>query len=492
MMLGSDRSLRWFQPAIPWTAIAGLILVCVLAVLDRAGGPLQLLYPVMALGVGVLLHWRYPPLYLGFVSWIWFATPLVRRLADYYGGGYQEPSTVLLAPPLVTMVAGITVARSLPRLFAQRVATPFLLCSASVGYATLIGIPQNGITGTLVDCLGWLPPLVLSLYLYLLWPYYPQVSRTLQRIFLWGVLVMGIYGVVQYWLAPVWETFWLETSEIEAFGIPEPMGIRGWSTLNSPQPFAVVMMAGLLLLFSDRSPLSFGAAAAGYLSFLLASARAAWMGWMGGMAFFLPSLRSSLQIRLIASLLMMVLAVVPLTVIEPFSSAILPRLESFSSPDEDVSLNARLDAYDELLGEAVREVPGRGLGFVIEKSGFGSNDSGVLSLLFSFGWIGTIPYASGIGLILLNALRSPWASRDPFLSASRAIVVGTLVQVGLNVVFTDMMGVVLWLFLGSITAADRYYRYQQSLLAPGSPAGSAEPFTLIDGASTRQVTSQDG
>lgn len=414
-------------------------------------------------------------------------TPLVRRLADYYGGGYQEPSVMLLTPPLVSMVAAITLLRSLPQLLTQSTAIPFLLCVASISYATLIGILQNSATGAIVTCLGWLPPVISGFYLYLLWPKYPQVSRCLQRTMLWGVLIMGIYGVVQYWIAPEWDNFWLTNSEAVAFGTPEPRGIRVWSTLNSPQPFGVVMMAGLLLLFSQRSAMSFGAASMGYLSLLLSSARAAWLGWMGGMVFFLPSLRSSLQIRLIASLLMMVLAVVPLTVIEPFSSAILPRLESLSSPSEDVSLNARFSAYEELVGQAVSEGVGKGLGFVIEKEGFGSNDSGVLSLLFAFGWIGTLPYISGIGLIVLNALKNPYARSDPFLSASRSIVIGSLVQVGLNVVFSSMMGMVLWTFLGSLAAANKYYSRRHTLDANYRRSISTEPFTLHDGASTLRM-----
>ncbi|MEO0533093.1 MAG: O-antigen ligase domain-containing protein [Cyanobacteria bacterium P01_A01_bin.123] len=487
MALRNDDLPRLFQPAIPWIAISVLFLVTVLAVIARAGAPLRLLYPLLAVAVGLLLHLRYPLLYLSYNWWIWLMTPLVRRLADYYGGGYQEPSIVLLTPPVVSMIAVITVTRSLPQLLTQSAAVPFVLCTASVGYATLIGLLQNDATGTIVTFLGWLPPLVSGTYLYMLWPHYPQIARNLQRTMVWGVLVLGIYGVVQYWLAPAWDTFWLRNSESFAFGTPEPLGIRVWSTLNSPQPFGVVMMAGLLLLFSRRSALSFGAASVGYLSFLLCSARAAWLGWMGGMVFFLPSLRSSLQIRLIASLMMMVLAVVPLTVIEPFSSAILPRLESLSSPNEDISFNARMDAYDQLFGEALSEGVGNGLGFVIAKEGFGSNDSGMLSLLFSFGWIGTLPYVSGIALILINALKNPHAKSDPFLSASRAIVIGTLVQVGLNVVFTRMMGMVLWSFLGSLAAANQYYRHQHVPDLDANHSGTTEPFTFHDSASTLRI-----
>ncbi|MGQ9873077.1 hypothetical protein [Leptodesmis sp.] len=68
-------------------------------------------------------------------------------------------------------------------------------------------------------------------------------------------------------------------SKSVAFGTPEPLGIRVFSTMNSPGPFATVMMAGLVLLFTSRSSIRFVGAGAGYrLFFCLLCDRPGWGG----------------------------------------------------------------------------------------------------------------------------------------------------------------------------------------------------------------------
>ena len=79
-------------------------------------------------------------------------------------------------------------------------------------------------------------------------------------------------------------------------GTPEPLGIRVFSTMNSPGPFANVLLAGLLILltnenFSARPRLR----AVGYLSFLLLSlVRSAWIGWFLGLLSLLSALKTAI------------------------------------------------------------------------------------------------------------------------------------------------------------------------------------------------------
>ena len=61
-------------------------------------------------------------------------------------------------------------------------------------------------------------------------------------------MVMGAYGVWQYMVAPAWDGFWIESTGLLTFGKPEPRQIRVFSTMHSNGPFAVTMMAALLLL----------------------------------------------------------------------------------------------------------------------------------------------------------------------------------------------------------------------------------------------------
>ena len=60
-----------------------------------------------------------------------------------------------------------------------------------------------------------------------------------------------------------------------------------------------MMMAGLLLLFEGKGPLSFPAAAVGYLSFLLTMVRTMWGSWLVGLLALVTSLKLKLQMRLV-------------------------------------------------------------------------------------------------------------------------------------------------------------------------------------------------
>ncbi len=457
------RKFTWgLQPAPAWTAILGLVLITALGLLVHAGGLLRFGFPAGCFLVAVFLYYRYPILYLGFTWWIWFLSPWVRRMADISGGGYVEPSPLLLAPFLTTLVTGLTFLRHIPRNY-QRGGLPFLLCFLGVMYSLLVGLVQNPPMAVVVPLLGWLTPLLFGYHLYANWPHYPALRQNLQRVFIWGVLVMGVYGLFQYLTAPACDRFWLENQAGQVFGLPQPLGIRVFSTMNSPQPFAFVMGSGLLLLFSSDSPAKFVAAGTGYLSFLLSLARSAWVGWAVGLALFIPALKARLQMRLIVSLIIMGLLVLPLTTIEPFSTAINSRLQSLTSVNSDVSYNARSEGYNDALGMALQQGLGLGLGSSLASTALGSNDSGILTLLFSLGWLGTLPYLGGLLLLILSLFQGAATRSDAFASAAQAIVLSGFVQIGLNNIMLGVFGIVFWGFLGIAQAAKRYYIHQAAI-----------------------------
>lgn len=280
---------------------------------------------------------------------------------------------------------------------------------------------------------------------------------------------MGIYGVIQFLVAPVWDQYWLQNlinvMQIYSFGTPDRLAIRVFSTMHSPQPFAATMAAGLLLLFAIKSPFKIAASAFGYLAFLLTLARASWLSWFIGLIVFIPSLKPKFQMRLIVTLMVMSLVVLPLTMIEPFSTVISARFQSLLAGQQDGSFVDRSLGYSDLITEAFSEVEGRGLGFVIRNATIGGNDSGILTLLLNLGWFGTIPYIAGVALLVVNTLQTRQASTDPFVGACRAIVLATLSQISLNTVMLTPFGMVLWGFMG-LAAAARLYESQQAANPP--------------------------
>ena len=442
------------QPAPAWTAILGLAFFSALCILAGAGSLLNLAFPVGALGVGIFLYFRYPILYVGFTWWMWFLSPLVRRLADYRGGGYTEPSPILLAPFLVTFVALVTLWQHLPKTHRQG-GLPFVLSFAGVFYGFLVALIHRSPFTAAQALLVWLAPFLLGFHLFANWRNYPSYRQNIERTFIWGALVMGVYGIVQYLVLPAWDRSWLIQSGLSSAGTPEPLGIRVWSTMNSGEPFAAVMVAALLLLFTNRGALRLPASVAGYLAFLLSTVRSAWIAWLAGLLTLANSLKANLQMRIIITIVVMAVCVLPLTTLEQFSEPINSRFDTFSNVEDDGSVETRQATYSELLGPALTSFVGEG----IKES---TPDSAFLAIFLQLGWLGTIPYAGGMFLIVFSLFQGSESRFDLFAAAARAIVVSALVRLFVNSIMIDTSGIVLWGFLGIGMAAHNYHQHQRS------------------------------
>jgi len=185
----AKRAKGFFQPALAWVIILGFVLVTTVCVFTGAGKILNYIFPVGAFFVGVLLYFRAPLLYVGFGWWMWFIAPFVRRLADYRGAGFTNPSPILLAPYLVAFVAIITLYRHLPKLYSGGL--PFVIALSGVIYGFLIGLINKEPQQALIALLDWLAPLLIGFHLFVNWRDYPSYRQNLERTFVWGVLIMG-------------------------------------------------------------------------------------------------------------------------------------------------------------------------------------------------------------------------------------------------------------------------------------------------------------
>ena len=446
------------QPAPAWTVILGFVLFTVLCTLAGAGSILRLAYPAGAFAVGVFLYWRYPVLYIGFTWWILFLTPLVRRMVDYRSG-WDPQGLMLVSPLLVTLVTLVTLLRHIPNAYRQG-GLPFILAFIGVVYGFLIGLIQGSPAVTVRSLVDWLPPIIFGFHLLMNWRNYPSYRQNIERTFLWGVLIMGAYALVQYMVAPDWDRFWLKQAQEmggTSFGHPEPFKMRIWSTLNSPGPFATVMMAGLLLLFNSQETLRFPAAGFGYFSLLLSLVRSAWGGWFVGLVTLLGTQKLRRQMSLIITILVVAACVFPLTTMEPFSEVINSRVQTLSNVEEDGSYQARQFVYKQLIEKALTEFLGEGLG--------SSNlaDSGILPILLELGWLGAIPYLGGVILLLFNLFQSSKAPLDSFISATRAICLSYLMMLLMGNTLTSSPGMIFWGFLGLAIGGHKYYQYQQTV-----------------------------
>ena len=419
-------------------------------------GRMRLAYPGMAFLVGAFLYFRNPALYLGFTWWIWFLTPWVRRMIDWRAG-WVEPNTTLLAPFLVTGITIISFIQYLNK-FDRIYYLPFYLSSFGVFYGILIGIAGNAQNAVILATLNWFVPIFFGLHIAVGWREYPKYRQMIQSTFLWGTLITGVYGIVQYLVAPAWDRFWLENvfeMGNTSFGRPEPFQIRVFSTLNSPGPFAVMIMAGVLMLTSLRWK---GAMVSviGYLNLLLTAVRAAWGGWILGIFVVFASSKPKMRNRMATSFIILVACIVLIAATEPFSSIILDRVETLGSIQQDGSYQARVEEYLKILDASLFEFVGNGLGY--ERDGLRVGfDSGILDLFVLLGWIGTLPYLGGLLLMLLQLPQFVQRHFDTVAVAALSISLGVFSQVILGNVFIGINGIFLWGFLGLLVCAHRYY-----------------------------------
>lgn len=460
-----------------WFAIWCFVFVVALPLLVGLGKPVIFLFPVGAFALALFLYYESPDLYIGFVFWIFFLCPLIRRLIDYRSG-YITPGPWGFTSVLVTTVSLISVFRYLPTAH-KRGGLPFVLSLSAVGYACLVGITQNPMNAVVNGTLSWICPIAFSFHLFTRWRDYPQIKATLLKTFLWGTLAIGVYGVLQYVFAPPWEQFWLNAVDAGSFGKPIPFGIRVMSSSGSPQAFAGLMLVGLIVVFCEATnPISYVASGFGYITLILSMARAVWLSAAISIPLFLLSLKPSYQIRMIAVLLgiFMIVATALLSwdsVYDQFQA----RFTSFLNVEEDVSFNARTAGYQALWNIAVVQFLGRGIGFTTRgfETSIGANDSSLFPLIFTFGWLGLLFYMGGFLMILTKLMQIPEARTDIFIGACRMVALCVLFQSGFNSVFGGSIGLLMWSFSAMGLAGHKYYRAQKM------SAGADVPFLIESG-----------
>jgi hypothetical protein len=451
-----SKPLGFFQPADAWGIIFIFIFVTVSLLGLGAFGArlLNNLYPLGAFLVGWRLYCCNPILYTGFVWWIFFLTPVIRRIADFNAGAFLNSSPILLAPYLAVIVCVYTLYLNLSKTREQR-SIPFIIAIAAVAYGYLIGLINGGSAISVsVAFLEWVSPLLFAYHLYVNWNKFPEYCQNLQRVFLWGVLIMGAYGVYQYLVAPEWDRLWLIGSGMRSSaGAPEPFGIRVWSTMNSPGTFGVFMAAGLLILFSCQSVLVLPSVVFGALAFLLGMVRTAWIAWFLGIMLIITSIKPKQQFKLVLTIAILSALVIPLVTMEPFASTILNRLETLSDIGNDGSFNERQILYSLLLNDAITSYIGRGIGV------YGGFDSAILVMLFDLGWIGSIPYVGGLMLTIFTIFRNPQKTKNIFTSIIRAIIIQSLFYLFAGASMKGASGMLLWPFLAMAMAETKYSTY---------------------------------
>jgi O-antigen ligase/polysaccharide polymerase Wzy-like membrane protein len=406
----------------------------------------------MATLIACYLYRFHPTLYISFNWWVWILTPFARRFIEIKSG-YMTTSPILLAPYMVTVPCLVTLFLHAPKLM-RRHLFPFALCLASLCYAYIVGIVSTGIAAASYGLLVWFIPLLLGFHLAMQWDIYPAVRAVIRKTIVITVLFMGVYGVYQFVRPMPWDLFWIYAAHMTVLGNPQPMQFRVFSTLNSPAPFAVIMMASLLVVVSQRSKLAWLAMAAGATSLLLTTVRTAWLAWAFGFlifSFYVPFRQIS---RIVFPMLSLAVVVGVVTAFTPLSDVIMKRFESFGTLNNDFSLHERANLYAAITDRVLNTPMGEGMGgtgpaaTMSQGAALQNMDSGLLDIVFSLGWFGGLVYTIGLIGLVGFAINIREVRSDYFDLSLRAAALATLSILPSFNPLVGVDGIVFWGFLG--------------------------------------------
>ena len=470
---GARRRARGLRGALGRDTLPPLLLwvVTALLVLAHQGTVLTLAFPVLSVATGLWLYFVNPARYVGFMWWMWFLSPEVRRLADYGKGAFTPTSLIQIAPLAVTMISALSLVRYYP-ILAQRRGLPVLLALLGLLYAFVVGVVSSGPLAATYDLANWAYPLLIGFHIMANARQYPEYRRTIVNSFIYGMLVMGAYGLVQFFVMPQWDAMWMIGSDMNSQGDPVPLGVRVFSTMNSSGPFAFAMMGAMVFVMAAQHRVRWVAAAFGFFAFALSLVRSTWGGWAIAMLIQLVKSSNRVRIRIVVSALVLAAVCVPLLAIGPVADRMQARLSTLVNLSDDQSYEARNQFYADFAKTAFTDVTGEGLGATGastklssnngELGKYGSFDSGVMNIPFVLGWPGTLLYLSGVLWLLARAVRVSFRLRhDRYVSACMSLAVAIFAML----VFTNSLvgtgGLLLFSSVFSILGAGHWHKLTQ-------------------------------
>ncbi|KVD89681.1 glucose-6-phosphate isomerase [Burkholderia sp. ABCPW 14] len=463
-----------------WVAQVGLWTVTALLIAAHQGTILTYGFPCLAIAAGLWLYFMSPARYVGFMWWMWFLSPEVRRLADWSKGAYTPTSLIQIAPLAVTMIAGLGLLRHY-RVLAERRGLPVLLILFGLMYAFLVGVVSSGPLAAIYDLANWLYPVLIGFHIVVNSRDYPEYRKVILSTFVWGMLVMGVYGIVQFFVMPKWDVLWMVGSQMSSQGDPVPYGVRVFSTMNSSGPFAFAMMGALVFMIAATERVRWIAGAAGFISFCLCLVRSTWGGWVIALVIQLAKSSNRVRVRIIGSAIVLAALCVPLLTVGPVADRLGQRLQSITNLKDDRSYDDRNKFYATFAQTAFTDVAGEGLGAtgastkLSSSNGdlgkYGSFDSGVMNVPFVLGWPGTLLYLFGFVWLLGRVLRASFRlRRDKFVAACLSLSLSVFAMLVFTNSFIGTGGLLLFMSIFSILSAAHWQKLQRASAArfPGA------------------------
>jgi hypothetical protein len=430
-----------------------LFAACTLALLFAAPNALRLGFPALAVIPAAILFARSRVLYIQFCFSLWFLSPLLRRLVDYRTE-FVATSPLLLAPFFACAIGGVVLVRH-ARLLATKAAVAFTCAFAGIFFGTVYGLSRYPPADVARGLVNWLPPVLFAFFLFAERARLREYRDTVVGTLLWATLLLSLYGVAQFFLLPAWDEAWMRGLQNGAFGQPNPLEVRVFSTMNAPATFASYLMAGLLFAFAAlveggrNRRLALAAAPVGLLALALTTSRSLWLGLILGVLYLSAALPSRLRLRVVAAVVLTLVAAGFASQAPGINRVVNERLKSFTSGTSDISASARITGHTEALARLATEPLGEGMGSTDADHAtdgsddrLGPHDSTLLESLYALGGPGTLVYAAGLALGLIQIFLAP--AGTPTATALRAILFAFFAQALLTSILVGVPGFLTW------------------------------------------------
>jgi O-Antigen ligase len=429
-------------------------IVSIALAFSPASKGLIVLVPAAGFGLAWYLQRRFPRYYVGLVCWLFILTPMLRRMIEFRA--QANNATFIMIAPFLACWAGLGILRGQVSSVRNARLRTWLFVVIALLYGAAVGFLQNSPMSVIQDWLGWSSPLCFAVYLYVQREHAKGLLDSFRANMIAGTIVMGLYGLWQFFFITPWDAFWMETTTLTSIGSPDSMQVRVFSTMNTPQPLADFLLCGLFLSLAAKGRARFIATPLSILVVGLSMSRSAWVCGAIGLVVFSLETTPRQRVRLISSVAACLLALFLAFQLPGIGDTLSRRMETFSSLRGDGSVNDRL-ANQQRAITAFEDSPfGLGMGvaarhdqasatYGVPPAAFVINDNGIEAALLSFGWFGSVIFAIGFGGAVITVWRQ---SRDPELMALKVLLLSLVIQIPSLHVFAGASGFLIWGAIG--------------------------------------------
>ncbi len=417
-----------------------------------------------------------------YAIWLFVLNRGIRRVVDYYSGGFNPKSLVLLAPLIVSAIAAYMVISRLNTSRTTRKGKKVLTWFIWAGVLALaVGLVRNQLAA-LVE-LGTYLGLFGLLGYGIQYCDEAAIVKRWRTTAVYAGLAAVIYGIYQFHTIPPWDAAWLKGSGLVGYmGWPSPGRMTLYSTLAERGPAKAVFAVTIILLVIREkwSPfLRYPLVGASVYALLLTYARTGIIQVVVAIAcssiYGKGRGLGAVAALAVASVLFGGLLLGSLGSDQKLQG----RLQSFGNLSEDGSANSRVTLF--LRGLTVVATEPYGLGFGAQgggsrlengETGAVVDATGFLSVLQTFGWIGAGLFFSILWTGWQSCRRLMRSTGDPdalllcclFVSGAVAFIGGNWLP---HVPY-------IWVLLGVVIGrTDR-------LSASGSSLDFTSPFPFLD------------